>query len=281
MRQIVGAIFRALFGRANSKPISAEEFTQECARAFSEAGAGLQVAIVRDLELRITAENGQQSTSYLDNLYGTCSQHPKLRREAIARYVAGCLEPLSRGPGVDRTCIVPVIKDRGWLTEVRQGLAERGAKEIPEPVYEEFGGELLIVYAVDSENSIAFLPPAAMEEANISRGELRLLAASNLKRLLPKIERAGDNGLYMFTVGGTYEASLLLLDTIWAGMQAEVQGEVVVSVPTRDVLLVTGSENAAGMSKVREIAEAAWKAGPYRLTPQLLVYRDGKFQMLA
>ena len=82
MRQILGAIFRALFGRANSKPISAEEFTQECAKAFSEAGVGLQVSIVRDLELRMTVENGQQSTSYLDNLYETCRQQPKLKREA-------------------------------------------------------------------------------------------------------------------------------------------------------------------------------------------------------
>ncbi|MBX7258388.1 MAG: DUF1444 family protein [Candidatus Hydrogenedentes bacterium] len=279
MKKLLSSILRLLPGRSQARSLSPAEFTQECAKAFAEAGPQWTVLIERDLVLSIKGADDQESRSFLDNLYETCRQHPHLEQDAIDQFVVGTLETLAKkSDGTDRTCIVPVIKDRAWLEEMRRGLRERGATDVPDPVHEDFSRELVIVYAIDMENSIAFLTPGALEEAKVSREELRVLAASNLKRLLPKIERAGSNGLYMFMAGGTYEASLLLLDTIWAGIQAEVQGDVVVAIPTRDVLVATGSENAPGMSKLREIAQEAWQTGPYRLTPQLFVYRDGTFQ---
>lgn len=275
----LAAWIRRILGRSPARDVSPHEFTEECAKLFRGAGAGLEIAVEKDLVLRISGGSGQESTLFLDNLYETCCQHPALKQEAVARFVAGGLESLAKRPGgLDKTCIVPVIKDRGWLEDMRRGLSERGATEVSDPVHDEFSRDLIVVYAVDSENSIAFLPPAALEDAKIARDGLRVLATSNLKRLLPKIERAGSNGLFLFMAGGAYEASLLLLDTIWAGMQAQVEGDVVVAIPTRDVLVVTGSQSAAGMSKLREIAQDAWKAGPYRLTPQLFVYRDGTFR---
>jgi len=112
----------------------------------------------------------------------------------------------------------------------------------------------------------------------IEPGELRSLACENLKRLLPKIEYHGTNGLYMVTAGGNYEASLLLLDSIWHGGQMEVQGDIVVAIPTRDLLLVTGSKDARGIEKVKQMVKKATSRGAYRLIPQLFVYRNGKFE---
>ena len=121
--------------------------------------------------------------------------------------------------GVDRTRIVPVIKDRSWLEETRQALLSRGAKESPEHVYEDFGQELIILYAEDSPKNIRYLGPKDLELAKVERSELKALACENLKRLLPKIERHGTGGVYMVTAGGDYEASLLLLDSIWIAVR--------------------------------------------------------------
>lgn len=179
--------------------------------------------------------------------------------------------------GVDRTRIVPVIKDRPWLEETRQALVNRGAKEVPEHLYEDFSPDLIILYAEDSAKNIRYLRPKDLELAMIERSELRTLACANLKRLLPKIERHGTNGLYVITAGGDYEASLLLLDSIWSGSQMDVQGDVVVAIPTRDVLLVTGSQNQQGIEKMKQMVKEASTGGSYRLTERLFIYRDGKF----
>ena len=56
------------------------------------------------------------------------------------------------------------------------------------------------------------------------------------------------------SAGGNYEASLLLIDDIWSSGQVKVNGDIVVAIPTRDVLLVTGSRNRSGLKRVRELA---------------------------
>jgi uncharacterized protein YtpQ (UPF0354 family) len=179
--------------------------------------------------------------------------------------------------GVDRTRIVPVIKDRPWLEEMRQGLLSRGAKQVPQLIFEDFNPDLVIVYAEDSPKNIRYLRQADLEQAKFERGELRALACENLKRLLPKIECRGTNSLYIITAGGSYEASLLLLDSMWRGGQIDVQGDVVVAIPTRDLLLVTGSGYPQGIDKVRRMVKEASSGGAYKLTSKLFVYRRGKF----
>jgi uncharacterized protein YtpQ (UPF0354 family) len=117
-----------------------------------------------------------------------------------------------------------------------------------------------------------------LEKAHIDRKELRGLACENLKRLLPKIERSGTNGLYMFTAGGDYEASLLLLDSVWSDVQKDVRGDVVVAIPTRDLLLVTGSQDTQGIEKVKQLVHKASVEGSYRLATKLFVFHDGRLE---
>jgi uncharacterized protein YtpQ (UPF0354 family) len=265
-------------GCSKSDILTPGEFTRELAESLRQARTGLTVVIVRDLELKVTSPGGRDSTSFLDNAYDTYKQDPKAKTNVILRFVAAGLETIDGlRDGVDRTRIIPVIKDRPWLEETRQALVSRGAKEIPEHVFEDFSPDLIIVYAEDSPKNIRYLTPADLEQVKIERGELRALACENLKRLLPKIERHGTNGLYMVTAGGDYEASLLLLDSMWSGGPMDVQGDIVVAIPTRDLLLVTGSQNTPGIEKVKQMVKEASSSGSYRLSPKLFVYRDGKF----
>jgi uncharacterized protein YtpQ (UPF0354 family) len=102
----------------------------------------------------------------------------------------------------------------------------------------------------------------------------------NLKRLLPKIEVHAGPLVSMVTAGGNYEASLLLFDELWSNGPIRVEGDFVVAVPARDVLLVTGSRNLAGIAKLRELAVKMVRESSYHLTDQLFVYRQGSFQRL-
>lgn len=265
-------------GCSQSDVLTPREFTREYAEALRKASPRLKVSVAKDLELRVISADGSESTSFLDNAYDEYKLDPKAKADVIRRFVAAGLETIGTvRDGVDRARIVPIIKDRPWLEETRQGLMSRGAKEVPEQVYEDFSPDLIIVYAEDSPKNIRYLGPKDLELANVDRSELRALASENLKRLLPKIERHGANGLYMITAGGNYEASLLVLDSIWSDGQMDVSGDVVVAVPTRDLLLVTGSQDSQGIEKVRQMAKEASTGGSYGLTQKLFVYRNGRF----
>ena len=256
------------------------EFTREYAEAFRKASAGTKVEIIKDLELKITPDGGNDFTVFLDNAYDNYKPDPKSKDDIINRYVASSLETIS-GPqkeaGLDPARIVPVIKDRAWLEDTRKALLSRGAKSLPENVYEEYNSDLIILYAEDSPKNISYFKPEDLEKAHINRSELRSLACDNLKRLLPKIEQQGGNGLFMVTAGGDYESSLLLFDSIWQDFQKEVRGDVIAAIPTRDLLLVTGSKDQQGIEHLKQMVQKASAEGSYRLTTNLFVYRNGKF----
>ena len=276
------AAFGLCSGCTKSGIVTPAEFTREYADAFRKASAGTKVEIIKDLELKITPDGGNDFTMFLDNAYDNYKSDPSSREDVIERYVIAGLETIS-GPQkeaeLDRTRIVPVIKDHAWLEDTRKALLSRGAKSLPENVYEEYNSDLIILYAEDSPKNIRYFKPEDLEKAHINRTELRSLACDNLKRLLPKIERQGGNGLFMVTAGGDYEASLLLFDSIWQDFQKEVRGDVIAAIPTRDLLLVTGSQDQQGIERLRQMVKKASTEGSYRLTTNLFVYRNGKFEV--
>ncbi len=265
-------------GCSKTKVLTPSEFTSECVKALQERSPSLKIEVVRDLELRLTGSDGHEFGSFLYNIYDLYRQDPIAKATLIDRVVATALE-ITTGThdGVDRTCIVPIIKDRPWLEESRQRSVTLGAEGTPEQVYEDFNQDLIILYGEDSEKNICYFTLKDLEAAKIERRGLRELACENLKRLLPKVELHGSSGSYMITAGGTYEASLLLLDSIWRNEQLDVRGDIVVAIPTRDLLLVTGSEDAEGLAKVKETVRDAYSTSAYRLTPKLFVRRDGRF----
>jgi uncharacterized protein YtpQ (UPF0354 family) len=262
------------------KPLSAGDFTKEFANRLRSARPDWKVDIKAERELRITNAKGKESTTFLDNAYKDYVRHPESLPDLIQRYGVALAEYQAEESPFDRSRIVPIVKDRRWLSEIRVSLKERGAKEPPENVFDDLNEQLIVVYAEDNPKSIRYLTPKNLADLGVARGELRKLAVENLKRMLTKIEVLPGPLVSMVKADGNYEASLLLFDELWSGGQIRVDGDYVVAVPSRDVLLVTGSRNLAGIAKLRELAAQAVRQSTYHLTDDLFVYRQGSFQKL-
>lgn len=173
IKRIVQVLLAALglsSGCSHSDIIMPNQFTLEFADALRKANPGLKLAIVRDLEVRVTSADGHGSTSFLNNAYDLYKQDPKSKADVIQRFVVAGLESFdpNRG-GMDRTRIVPVIKDRAWLEETRQVFVSRGAKKPPEWVYEDLNPDLVVFYVQDSPKSIRYLELSDLELAKIER----------------------------------------------------------------------------------------------------------------
>jgi len=271
--------FQSLFG-GHSDNLTPAQFTKEFVGMLCTASPDLKITVIKELELKIKQPNGKEHTTFLYNTYDTYQTDPKLKEAVLQRFVSSIIENIANEKafeGLDPGRIIPVVKDRQWLEETRTALMSRGAKKVPEHVYDDLNEDLIVLYAEDSPKNIRYFSPNDLIKAQIDRKNLRSLACENLKKVIPNIERHGENGLYMMAAGGDYEASLLLFDGLWNGMQKEVQGDVVVAIPTRDLLVVTGSDDAEGIKRMKKIIADATAKGSYRLTQKMFVYREGKF----
>ena len=261
--------------------LSPEAFTQEFASALRAAlPKGHKVEIVAPLHLRITDGEGGESTSFLDNAYRQYQADPDSRQELIELRVKSVLELADTSP-LKPANIVPIIKDHAWVTETNESVRAASGKVASERVTEALNDVLVIVYAEDTPTNISYFTPEDLAKAGVDRAKLRALAVENLRRILPQLEVHRGEAFSMVNAGGTYEASLLLLDDLWNGDTFKVDGEIVVALPSRDVLLVTGSKNRRGLVKMREAATELFEEGSYTLTKELMVYRNGRFERFA
>ncbi len=262
--------------------LTPDQFANEYVQAFGKAAPDFKMEFVKQFELQLTDSKGSKHTCFLNNAYDVYKQNPGSLDEVLKKFIDSGLETI-RGMGapdsLDRTRIVPVVKDRKWLEEMRQAMIDRGAKEMFEVTYEDLNPDLVVIFAEDSPKNIRYFGEKDLEKAGLERNQLRQLAVENLKRLLPEIKKHGGNGLFMITAGGNFEASLLLFESLWAGLQKEVRGEIVAAVPARGLLLVTGSKDLEGIAKIKQAISKSWSKGSYRLTPNLFVYRGGRFEV--
>lgn len=262
-----------------SRLLSPSEFTAAAAAAFLAARPSLKVHAAADLEL--IADGGNQRW-FLNNAYDQYRGLPGAMAALLEDHVASWLESMDRPVDavIDRTRIVPVIKDQAWLQEARQATLQRGGKEIS-PIWETYNEELVILYAEDSQHGLRYFLEEDLKAVGLDKSELRELAIANLPQRIPSLQRHGQNGTYMIVADGNFESSLILLnDIIWDAGVADVAGEILVAIPTRDVLLVTGLEQPGGIDWIRRtIAKVLDGEAAYRLTSKLFVYRSGRFEV--
>jgi len=234
-----------------------------------------KVAINGDLQFVVRYGNGASANSDLGKAYKTYEREPDHLDDIVQAQVTALMEAGGDAnglPKLDRSRIVPIIKDRGWV----EVMARRGREQTPplELVAEPFNSDLVVVYAENRLGTLRILPN---RDDVGDRARLREASLANLSRVLPKIEiRPGADGVLLITAGGEFDASLLLADNIWTGGQVKVDGDIVVAVPAKNVLIATGSHNPPGLARLRAAA-AKFAGGPNGLTSALFVYRDGKF----
>ena len=232
-------------------------FTERYAALLVSNYEGASVEIVGPLEVRVSGVGDENSTTYLDNAYGVYLSDPAELDGVLQRFVDSIGEMIANEDSTgDLDSLFPVIKDMGYIEQVRELMrtTEGADPDAPFPLYfEPLNSDLVVMYAFDSEASIRFASGEDIESLGIQGKELQIRALDNLLAYLPEIGREGDDSLSMVLADGNYEASLLLYDEIWSREVFRVEGDIVVFVPARDVLLVTGSEDKDGLARARDL----------------------------
>ena len=227
-------------------------------------------------DLTITAKKGELDFKhYTDNAYLIYKATPDSAQQILHQYLTSTEDVYAKKMGIDVDKIVPIIKPIDYLEEVKNRTGSVNDLDI---LIEKYNDQLIIAFAEDSKNSIKYLTESDFKNLAIPRDSLRLVALKNLDKILPEIQRQGGDGLFMVTAGGVYEVSLILMNSIWTNNKFPVDGDLIIAIPNRDMLMITGSKNLTGITKLRQISSEAYSTGTYPVSKYLFRWTGKKFE---
>jgi uncharacterized protein YtpQ (UPF0354 family) len=141
------------------------------------------------------------------------------------------------------------------------------------PIFEELTGVLHVAYVFDLPGMFRYVRPRDCARLQLSAGDLRALAVGNLTRRRARPQIKQGRAAAMFVLDGDLEASLLLVDHLWEQIGPQVPGDLIAAVPSREALVVTGSQVPGGIAALTRAVDTAWQRSPARtlLTRSLLI----------
>ncbi|RYE14206.1 MAG: DUF1444 family protein [Sphingobacteriaceae bacterium] len=255
--------------------LSAEEFANKYLLELKKSNPSVEYSLAPDLSVNARYRGGEYS-HFPDNAYREYLLEPDSIEQVLSKFTQTANELYDEKQEVNINKIVPVIKPADFIAEVKKLTATKDSAT-SSIAFNDYNNELSILYAEDKENSLDYLTKDKLKQLHISQDSILSLALKNFGKILPKIERIGNKGRYIVTAGGTYEASLLLLNSFWSSKNFPIKGDIVVAVPSRDILLITGSRDKDNLNWVRTRAQESYDSASYQISPFLFRWNGKKF----
>jgi hypothetical protein len=174
------------------------------------------------------------------------------------------------------------------------------------PICESLAGDIYISYVLDYAERYEYVTPRRRTELGLSPEAMREQATANLRNRGSDLtlDWSPDVKVVSIALGGGHEApsgsqtahrppatdaSLVLDDELTAKLAQDVDGDLVVAVPARNVLRASGTGHEDGLAELRRTVDRVWckgAAGPgdgeeRLLTRDLLVRRGDAWKILA
>ncbi len=244
---------------------SKDEFVLLYCKLVEERSPNCKLTLEGPTVIHLQWESGEESMTFLDNLWIQTRGGGESHRDLVERHLRMVLATGQSDPPIEQRQIVPIIKDSTYVG-MSKGL-----------LHDHLVADIYVVFAIDLEDRIKGLSVDEADSLGMSVASRLTIAIENLTAILPPIECHGEGPWFLLTAGGDYTASVLLLDSVWDQLSERVQGDIVAAVPSRDVLLFTGSNSKEGLAAVREKAAEISKTGDHVIANTLIRRRDGKW----
>jgi uncharacterized protein YtpQ (UPF0354 family) len=195
--------------------------------------------------------------------------------------------------------VVPIIRSYGSFTRAADAPLKRedihpmkiawdfdggDGSEEHAPFADSFVGDLSIRYAIDGEKAMVDVSPAIAKTLGIDRKELLEVSIKNLHALYPDPDIRHGNGYGMLLGASDLESSWMVDHAFWEKEAASMKGELVASVPVREVMVWGDSAVPGVIDDLRQkgIGVHAGEIASNRAISRLLyVWRKGRWEVLA
>jgi hypothetical protein len=206
-------------------------------------------------------ERGNQGFINLANLYQEYCQAPRKERpQVLHRFIRGCLGTsgfeLPDEFADVHPDLLPVVRSRFYLESVGLQSRVHGGDGVVVP-QQPIGDHLSLSLVYDLPQAMRSIIQDDLDQWQVSLYEAVEAARQNLEQIdhvsFACLQGDRGEGVYLSTTGDNYDASrVVLLDLI---RKMPVRGDHVAMVPNRDTLILTGSDDEAGLTIMCKVAD--------------------------
>jgi uncharacterized protein YtpQ (UPF0354 family) len=242
------------------EPPSKDEFAELLMSGIRRAGETRQVVFDRDqFRLRLADKAGMNL--FLQNVYADyCSAAESDRAKALSRVVRNWFatdKSMPEGFQDASNDLLPAVRDRGYFASAELMIRLEGNPQAIVP-YQLLGDDLAVGMVYDLPESMRMIRTIDLEKWGVTLYEALEVARANLSKLpCSFIGPEEGDGVYLSVTNDDYDAGRLFLLELIRGLR--VKGDHIAMVPNHDTLIVTGSEDVAGINGMLALAKDALK----------------------
>lgn len=163
--------------------------------------------------------------------------------------------------------VYPVIRATSFPLEMKTG---------DKLVYKDHTAETRIFYALDLGKSYRLIDESLLDEEGWTKERLDEIATFNVRSLTNKYNKdtvAGNDFYFVATQDG-YDASRILNESFLEEMKANAKGELAISVPHQDVLILADVQNQTGYDILAQMTMKFFAEGRIPITSLSFTYDD-------
>lgn len=261
-----------LLNRLFSKHFGPDDYAALVSKALTDAG----VATVRYDEKSFSLHGPDGLVLHLQNGYSRfCAAGKRDRHIVLMDFVSGfaAMASIPADFATVKAHLLPVVRSAACFPLAQlQFQASGKAGAGPSVAAQRVADDLVVCLAYDAGGSVSYIGQESLDRWQVAFPEALTIARSNLReRTDPSWMAQPSPRLYVGQWGDSYESSRMLLTDLIHRLPLD--GNPVVSVPSRNQLWVTGSKNAGGLDSTIKFCQKE-HFGAHPLSPHLFVLHD-------
>lgn len=140
--------------------------------------------------------------------------------------------------------------------------------------------ETRIYYALDLGTTYRLIDEAMLEKLSVTANQVREAARFSVKKLSTNVKADEVAGSIFYFVNNNdgYDASRILNEKFLEEMRSKIEGDMTVSVPHQDVLIIGDIRSEVGYDVLAQLTMHYFTVGMVPITSLSFVYEDGKLE---
>ncbi|WLR44211.1 DUF1444 domain-containing protein [Bacillus carboniphilus] len=216
------------------------------------------------------SETRKGVTVSLPEIISKYQENKQSALEEVVYYIKEALKVMSNDQkltGKEKQ-VFPVIRSTSFAIQTND--------EIP-LIYDEHTAETRVYYALDLGKTYRLIDEQLMEREGWSKTRIKEMALFNVRSLPTSYKKdvVAGNTFYFLNSKDGYDASRILNDSFLKDFkESMIKGEMAVSVPHQDVLIISDIENTSGYDVLQQLTMSFFASGTVPITALSFLYNE-------
>lgn len=171
----------------------------------------------------------------------------------------------------DLSLVYPVVRSTSFPLKSNEGYTF---------ITTEHTAETRIFYALDLGSTYRLIDESMLTHLHVSAEQVREAARFSVRKLPTNVKRdeVAGNIFYFLNENDGYDASRILNETFLKEMRKQIEGDMTLSVPHQDVLIIGDIRNETGYDVLAQMTMHFFTVGMVPITSLSFVYEDGELE---